>query len=321
LRPVISVGNLAVGGSGKTPVVAALARWLLSEGERPSVLSRGYARKRLADGIVVVSDRERVLETVAGSGDEPQMLARALPGVPVLAGTDRFLAGCIAERRFGCTVHLLDDGFQHFPLHRDIDLLLASPDDLHERVLPAGRLREPMEAATAADALLVTGADPDVAALSSRLQVQCGFRVVQAFGAPRLVDPFASLAPRTTSMRAVAVAGIARPRRFFDAARAQGWEVVKELVFRDHHWFTRSDLNRILTAARDEGADIILTTEKDAVRLLDLPPGPVEPPFAYLPMTVTIEPATDFTAWLRARLMERGARPQRGAGFSQPDSA
>lgn len=319
-RPVISIGNLAVGGSGKTPVVAALARWLLSHGERPSILSRGYARTHAADGIVVVSDRERVLESAARSGDEPQMLARALPGAPVLAGADRYLAGVIAERRLGCTVHLLDDGFQHFRLHRDVDLLLVVPDDLHDTVLPAGRLREPLEAAAAADALLVTGSDLDVADLSVRLHVDRAFQVVQSFGAPRLVQPFGELMPQTAGRRAVAVAGIARPQRFFDSARAQGWEPVKEVAFRDHHWFTGSDLKRILGAARAESADLILTTEKDAMRLLDLPLGP-SPPFAYLPMTVSIEPATNFTTWLRNRLMEPGARPSGGAGFSRPGGA
>jgi tetraacyldisaccharide 4'-kinase len=300
-RPVISIGNLAVGGSGKTPVVAALGRWLLSQGERPSILSRGYGRRHAADGIVVVSDRERVLESVARSGDEPQMLARALPGAAVLAGADRYLAGVIAERQLGCTVHLLDDGFQHFRLHRDVDLLLVAPDDLHDTVLPAGRLREPLEAGAAADALLVTGGGVDAADLSTRLHVDRAFHVVQSFGAPRLVQPFGGFMPQMAGMRAVAVAGIARPQRFFDAARAQGWELVKEVAFRDHHWFTETDLTRMLAAARADSADLILTTEKDAMRLLDLPLDP-SPPFAYLPMTVAIEPAAAFREFIGARL-------------------
>lgn len=302
--PVISVGNLVVGGSGKTPVVSALARWLLAEGHRPAVLSRGYAPKSRAEGVVVVSDRDRVLEPVARSGDEPQMLARALPGVPVLAGADRFLAGRIAERRFDCTVHLLDDGFQHFPLHRTVDLLVASADDLADAVLPAGRLREPLEAARAADAVLVPGAgDPsDVAA---RLGVSCGFRVAANVGAPRLVEPFGALIPRMAGMRALAVAGIARPQRFFAAARAQGWDVVKEVTFRDHHWFSESDLKRVLATARAVNADLILTTEKDAMRWLDLPLGPIPRTFAFLPMHVTIEPRVEFHDWLRARIAPR----------------
>jgi len=301
-RPVISIGNLAVGGSGKTPVAAALARWLLSEGERPSILSRGYARKRSVDGVVVVSDRERVIEPVARSGDEPQMLARALPGVPVLAGPDRFVAGRIAERRLGCTVHLLDDGFQHFPLHRDVDLLVVSRDDLHDTVLPSGRLREPLDAAADADALLVTGGNGDVADVSARLRVDRAFHVVQSCGAPRLVEPFGTIMPRIEGTRAVAVAGIARPQRFFDAARAQGWDVVGELAYSDHHWFTRRDLERMLGAARAEHADVILTTEKDAMRLLDLAPASIPSTLAYLPVTVSIEPFMEFREFIRTRL-------------------
>ena len=138
-QPVISVGTLVVGGSGKPPLVAALAKRRLAAGERPAILSRGYGRRDAADGIVVVSDGEQVLATPSQSGDEPYMLASTLPGVPVLSSADRYLSGCLAERRFGCTVHLLDDGFQHVQLARDLDLLLMSGEDLDERLLPFRR--------------------------------------------------------------------------------------------------------------------------------------------------------------------------------------
>ena len=153
-RPVISVGNLRVGGSGKTPTVAHLARLLLTAGERPSILSRGYARRIPADGVTVVSDGDRILSDVDHAGDEPLMLARMLPGVPVLVGPDRYLSGRFGEERLGVTVHLLDDGFQHVALFRDVDLLLVDADDLTDAVLPAGRLREPLSVARAADAVL-----------------------------------------------------------------------------------------------------------------------------------------------------------------------
>ena len=299
-RRVISVGNLVVGGSGKTPVVAALARWLLSEGARPSILSRGYARRGSDAGVVVVSDGARVLEPVSRSGDEPQMLARTLTGVPVLVSGDRYLAGRLAERRFASTVHLLDDGFQHFGLVRDVDLLLVSPGDLEERVLPAGRLREPLDAARHADALLVRGSEEEVSVVAARLRVATAFRMVTSYGAARVLEPFGVLLPPMAGMRALAVAGIARPRRFFDAARRQGWDVVQELAFRDHHWFDATDLKRMLATARAAGADVILTTEKDAMRLLELPLAPIPRTFAFLPMTVSIEPAARFHEFLRA---------------------
>jgi tetraacyldisaccharide 4'-kinase len=307
--PVFSVGNLAVGGSGKTPVVATLARWLVSQGERPAILSRGHGRRHAGEGVVVVSDGDRVLERVFRSGDEPQMLARALRGVPVLVSADRYLAGCLAERRFGCTAHVLDDGFQHFGLARDVDLLLVSPEDLEESVLPGGRLREPLDAARAADAVLVHGTDEEAARVAVRAGVGRAFRAVTSYGAARLLEPFGALMPPMSGMRALAVAGVARPQRFFGAARRQGWDVVQELAFRDHHWFDAADLRRMLATARAARADVILTTEKDAMRLLDLPLGPIPRTFAFLPMTVTVEPASTFHEFLLQALRRPANQP------------
>jgi tetraacyldisaccharide 4'-kinase len=295
-RPVISVGNLVVGGSGKTPVVAALARMLCEMGEKPAVLSRGYARRRPADGVVVVSDRERVIEPVERSGDEPQMLARALPGVPVLVSPDRYLAGRLAERRFNCTVLLLDDGFQHLQLARTIDLLLVSPSDLTEQILPSGRLREGLDAARSAHALLVTGTSQDAAHVSAAINVAPSFTLVSRFAPLRRLraDEAAPVAGNGT--RVVAVAGIARPERFFSALRSQGWDVAREISFPDHHWFTAQDLASVQDVLTHVGADLVVTTEKDAVRVGELPR------WAVLPMRAVIEPENEFRAWLRGRL-------------------
>lgn len=294
-RPVISVGNLVVGGSGKTPTVAALARLLERGGERPAILSRGYGRRESSDGVVVVSDGRRVLEPVERSGDEPQMLARALDGVPVLVAKDRALAGRLAEGRLGATVHLLDDGFQHLPLARDVDLLIVAPDDLEERLLPSGRLREPIDTGRRADALLVPGSDADAAAIAARLGVGTVFRLTATYDVPR---------PAPANSTAIAVAGIARPERFFAALRAQGVDVRRELAFRDHHWFSASELASIERQARDAGASIV-TTEKDAMRIGS------RAGWSYLPMTMAVEPAEAFADWLMARV--RAARGRRGA--------
>jgi tetraacyldisaccharide 4'-kinase len=293
-RPVISVGNLVVGGSGKTPVVEAIARMLREMGERPAILSRGYARRRRDDGVVVVSDLERVLEPVDRSGDEPQMLARALPGTPVLVSPDRYLAGRLAEQRFGCTVFILDDGFQHVQLARTIDLLLVSPGDLDERVLPSGRLREGLDAARAADAVIVAGSSDEAARVSSALHVTPAFRTETTFGALRPLGE--GEAPVPHGARVVAVAGIARPDRFFRALRAQGWNVVAELRYSDHHWYTTKDLAEINNVAQDARARAVVTTEKDAARIGE------QAWWAALPMQVTIEPADEFRGWLRERL-------------------
>jgi len=290
-RPVISVGNLSVGGSGKTPIVAALARMLLDMGQRPAILSRGYARRRATDGVVVVSDGNHVLEPVENSGDEPQMLARALPGVPVLVCADRHLAGRLAEKQFDATVMLLDDGFQHLALGRNVDVLVMPASDLDDAVLPSGRLREPLDAASSADCVLVPGSREDasrVAAMFDRMPV---FRVTNHFGSLQGLD---ASAPSGT--RVVAVAGIARPERFFTTLREQGFEIVRELRFPDHHWFSSDDLDRIRTIAKDASADFVATTEKDAVRVAP------QSGWAVLPMTAVIEPPELFSSWLRERL-------------------
>jgi tetraacyldisaccharide 4'-kinase len=294
-HPVISVGNLSMGGSGKTPVVAALARLLRQRGERPVILARGYGRRHATEGVLVVSNGQRVLEPVERSGDEPQLLARTLPGVPVLVGADRYFAGVFAQRHFAATVSILDDGFQHVQLERVVDLLLVSVDDLNDRVVPAGHLREPLEAAQLADAVLVTGSEEEVMAVAEAVKHPTVFRVRTKYDTG-LIDRRVQKDPPSTypPHRVVAFAGIARPARFFDALRSLGYEVARELTFPDHHWYTARDIAGIQAAARDANAPLIITTEKDAVRC-DLE-------CAVLPMTVEVEPAAEFEQWLMGRL-------------------
>ena len=323
-QPVVSVGNLAVGGSGKTPVVAALARLLIASGKRPAILTRGYGRRRTTDGVVVVSNGHEVLVPTRESGDEPQMLARALPRVPVLASSDRYLAGRLAERSLRCTVHVLDDGFQHVQLARDVDLLVMSAADITERLLPWGRLRESLETASAADALLVSDR-PDVAeSIGERLGITPTFHVAPRYESLRFLGREVGSPER--GPRVVAVAGIARPERFFAALRTEGaqhdgdrhWEVAREIAFRDHHWFSRRDLAAIQRAATDAGADLVVTTEKDAMRLEGIRVasgvGGVSggTPWAFLPYQVDVEPARAFATWIDERL--RAARNDRRRG-------
>ena len=187
-RPVISVGNQRVGGTGKTPIVAYIARMLVECGERPAILTRGYARHVARDGVTVVSDGHQILASLDEAGDEPLMLATSLSRVPVLVSADRHLAGTLAERRLNATIHVLDDGFQHVELERDVDLLLVSEDDLNDRPLPGGRLREGLVAAADADAALVTaGYDTAAERIGRGLGVPVVFRVTRAIGAPRRV--------------------------------------------------------------------------------------------------------------------------------------
>ena len=301
-RPVVSVGALAAGGRGKTPVAALVAGMLRDAGERPAILSRGYGRRVRADGVVVVSDAERVRAGVETAGDEPRMLAERLAGVPVLVGDDRYLAGRLAETRLGATVHVLDDGFQHLPLARDLDLLLVSPHDVDGRTLPLGRLRERPGTARLADALIVDGRDAgESAAVAERFGVATSFLLRRTLGVPRLVGngrppegdapavagtaaaagagvegrvpAVAGIAAPAESAgagvgeRVLAVAGIAEPARFADALAAAGFDVAGMLAFADHHRFTAADVRRIAARASALRAPLVLTTEKDAVRL------------------------------------------------------
>jgi len=314
-RPVVSVGNLAVGGRAKTPVTAHVARLLAEAGERVAILSRGYARGRPEDGVTVVSDGAGVCAGLACAGDEPLMLAESLPGVAVLVCEDRYLAGCLAEARLGCTVHVLDDGFQHLALHRDVDLLVATPDDLQgERVLPAGRLREPVDAARAASALLVLdGRAASVAETAGRLGIGRVFEVVRTLGEPVPVGPRdPAAAPPARPARVLAVAGLAEPARFFTDLLVAGWQVIEAVPFPDHHAYTPRDAQRLAARARTSGAELVLTTEKDAVRWRALGALPV--PVAAVPLRVDVQPAHAFGPWLTGAVAGAAAARATGRG-------
>jgi tetraacyldisaccharide 4'-kinase len=301
-RPVVSVGNLSMGGTGKTPVVAAIAQWLVNHGERPAILSRGYGRADAADGVVVVSDGTRILEGVDRSGDEPLMLARQVAGAAVCVSPDRYLAGTLAERRLGCTVHVLDDGFQHLQLARDLDVLVTTMGEIPQgRVIPRGRLREPMDAAARAQVLVVSDATVGAAsteAWSLGISQACGAR--RTLGSPVRVggpDP-GSRVPDPGKV--LAVAGIANPSRFVDALRDAGWQVADTVMFPDHHRYSRSDLDRMARQLQASGADAVFTTDKDAVRLESI--GALPFPVYRVPLVVTFEPAEALFESVRAIL-------------------
>ncbi len=300
-NPVISVGSLRIGGSGKTPVVEYIARLLLGSGERPAILTRGYARRVARDGVTVVSDGVGVRATIHDAGDEPLMLACALPGVRVLVAANRYLAGCVAERQLDATIHILDDGFQHLTLKRDVDLLLVSDEDLSDHPVPAGRLREGIGAASAADALLVTaGYDTAAERVGRALGVATVFRVSRSVGAPRMIAGDRPSVVVPAGSRVFVVSGIARPERFTTDVTSAGWELAGTMAFRDHHRFSQADIRRIANAARLAASAIVLTTEKDAVRLMALDLGDL--PIASVPLALAVEPADQFRTWLLERI-------------------
>ena len=287
-HPVISVGNLSVGGTGKTPLVAQIAAWLIARGEHPAILSRGYGRAERSDGVVVVSDGRRILAGLEAAGDEPLMLARAVGGAIVAVAEERHLAGVVAERRLGATVHLLDDGFQHVQLERDLDVLMTRPGEVaNGRVLPMGRLREGADAASRADVVVVLDAD----AAEARTEAWA-LGVSQSLGARRVLSTYgasgasgernaagADGAGGAEGTPRVAVAGIAQPERFFEMLREAGYPVAATIAFPDHHNFGGRDIARIADAVRSSGAAGVWTTEKDAVRFdrVDACPFSVSP--------------------------------------------
>ena len=300
-RPVVSVGNLAVGGRNKTPVVAAIARMLHGWGQRPSVLSRGYRRESPSRDVVVVRDADHMRATLAESGDEPFMLARELPGCCVLVHSRRIRAGQLAERELHCTVHVLDDGFQHVQLARDANLVLLTLDDvLHGEVLPAGRLREPLHALEHADALLA------VDTTAARLRMALGRTAdVPIFEARRHPGPARALSgtmdfSRVHDEPVLLVTAVAEPARVADDLRTAGWTLADVMTFRDHHRYSADDARQIAARARAVGAAAAVTTAKDAVKLERH--LPIDVPVAVVPLEVVIEPVDEFASWLRARL-------------------
>lgn len=287
-HPVVSIGNIAAGGRGKTPFAASVARMLLEMGERPAILSRGYARTDPRDGVVVVRDAWGMRADVARAGDEPFMLARQVPGAVVVVSPDRYLAGRLAEHHLGATVHVLDDGFQHFQVDRDIDIVLVTGEDLTSETFPRGRLREPADVLIAADAIIVL----------DDAEVPPGHAPV--FRARRTIGRTVFEGPSPEPSPVFALAGIADPAGFFATLRDAGLEVAATRAFRDHHPYTSREVARIFDEAAARGAGSVVTTEKDYVRLL--PFRPFRRPVGWVPLTMEPEPADAFRVWLRTSM-------------------
>ena len=243
--PVVSIGNLSAGGSGKTPFVLLLGELLKARGISFDVLSRGYGR--LSRGVLLVDPGGLPQQF----GDEPLLIARKL-NVPVIVGEDRYQAGCFAESKFGVQLHLLDDGFQHRRLARDFDIVLVTPQDATDRLLPAGRLREPLASLRRADAVvLMSGANAEAFPVEGKLVWRVRRGIVQ----------------QTFPPRPVVFCGIARPQNFVLQLRAANIEPVAEAFYRDHHAYQEKDIRELLDLKQRSEAGGFVTTEKDAVNL------------------------------------------------------
>ena len=275
---VISVGNLTLGGTGKTPVVIALAKALRDRGRKVAVISRGYKRRR-GTSILEVSDGHALRGHPGDSGDEPFLIAQRCPGVPVVVGADRPLVGRYLVDRYRVDTVILDDGYQHLALRRDMDILVldASAPFGNGYLLPRGRLREPLSAIGRASAVLVTRAShagrleelkDRVTAVAPMVPIW-----ITDFAASAVVQVGGSASVEPSALkgeRVLAVSGVGNPESFRRLLAVVGSTVVDHCVFADHHAYSQDDLGRIRRSAEQAGVDRIVTTEKDAVKLAPL---------------------------------------------------
>jgi tetraacyldisaccharide 4'-kinase len=272
--PVVSIGNLTVGGTGKTPAVDLAVGTLMDLGRRVAIVSRGYGRR--SSGLQVVADTASIRLDPDDAGDEPFLLARRLPGVPVVVGANRHHAARLAIERFGVTAIVLDDGFQHRTLAKDLEIVMtrARRPWGNGRLLPHGPLREPLTALARAGLIVAAGADraedaeevretarrhaPGVPVIAAR------YVPVESWEAERMrPHPLGDLAGR----RLLAFAGIASPEAFARTLDTLRVEVADFASFADHHWYTAGDLDALDARAAILGAEGLVTTEKDWVRL------------------------------------------------------
>lgn len=317
-RVVVGVGNLTVGGSGKTPMTCAIAAMLLEQGWDTVVISRGY-RAKSTGGVREVSNREQVLMPARESGDEPAMLARQLPGVPVLIGAQRREVGRFALDHYDPDVLVLDDAFQHQQLHRDIDIILFSGSQPagNGYLLPRGPLREPLAACARADCAVITLIPGESAKEARDLlrDVRPGLPLFEAHYVARdLVDISSRQAApinRLEGSRYLAFCGLARPDRFRTTLTSLLGECVHFEAFPDHHSYERGDLSGLFGELQRQRGDFLVTTEKDAVKLQSLAPLPVR--VLALRMAYSFAAAGEsFESWFLERLRDAQQRTRGG---------
>lgn len=277
--PVLSVGNLTIGGTGKTPAVILLVDWLLAQGKRVAILSRGYRRTSTAQ-YLMVSDGERLLVDASEAGDEPFMMAQRCPKAIVAVGADRYELGDWVLSRFPIDCLVLDDGFQHLGLYRDVNLLLVDATDAEglAAMTPAGRLREPLRAAARATAIVITRADvpAQVTEVCRKLKATLGFMPdpIQAVFRPEsLVSVMTGTSePLSWSKGKTALlcSGVGHAGSFRSLVERIGIKIVGEVVHPDHHAYTSQDVERLKARAVELRAELVVTTEKDACKLAAL---------------------------------------------------
>ncbi|MBU0479501.1 MAG: tetraacyldisaccharide 4'-kinase [Proteobacteria bacterium] len=273
--PVVSIGNLTMGGSGKTPMVMAVARLLQRQGKKPAIISRGYGGRARGD-VNLVSDGAKIFLNAEEAGDEPLLLAESLPGIPVVTGSQRKLTGPYAVKELGADLIIMDDGFQHLALSRDLDLVLFKAPFLlgDGRVFPGGYLREPISALARAHAFVINGVDELSA---DRVEEFAGYLAEIFPGRPIFKIGYGLGTPVDIHGKAVTTlqsgekcfvfCGLADPESFRLSLKRSGYEIAGFQSFPDHHAYTAGDLEKL---ARKACGRTLLTTEKDLVKLKDI---------------------------------------------------
>jgi tetraacyldisaccharide 4'-kinase len=306
---VVSIGNLTVGGTGKTPATELAALTLASLGRRPAIVSRGYRRR--SRGVQIVADTASIRLDPEDAGDEPFLLARRLPGVPVIVGANRHEAACVAVERFGVNAIVLDDGFQHRTLEKDLEIVMVRADEPwgNGRLLPSGPLREPLAALVRADLVVATGVTRDADADAVRLGVArhaARVPVLAAVYTPAECWRAGRMEPlplaRLAGLRVLAFSGVGSPAGFERTLTQLGAILDDVVVFDDHHWYSGADLDDLAARAARRGVDALVTTEKDWVRLRALP-LPARPLYV---VSIRLDLVTGEPAWRSA--FERACR-------------
>lgn len=267
--PVVSVGNITAGGTGKTPLVEFIARYIMSTGHRPAIVSRGYGRS--SHGVRIVSDGESVLMDAGTGGDEPVQMARKLKGVPVVVGERRVDAAKEAIQRFHPDMLVLDDGFQHRYLHRDVDIVVVEASNTADLLLPAGRRREHLSSLRRASIVAFSRVETPADVQEARDAIGSWYQGPVAgftYGIHAFID--ARNGQPTTGVDAtpvIAFSGIGNHKAFLKTISAAGVDVVADVRYRDHHRYSSGDLEYLVSQAQRHSVSVAMTTEKDAVRL------------------------------------------------------
>jgi tetraacyldisaccharide 4'-kinase len=273
---IISIGNITLGGTGKTPLVEYIAKFLNNENFETAIVSRGYKRQDKSNNLVIVSDGKKTLASIKEAGDEPFMLAEKLKGIKVIVSPNRFEGAKLAIEKLGCDVILLDDGFQHLKLKRDLDIVVIDATNPfgNGEVVPLGKLREPIYGLKRAQMLIVTrsdrGLDRDLL-FNVLSNLELNIPIIYAYhdfvGLKELKSDKPAPIRKLVNAKVAVLCALGNPSVFIEDLENYQAKVLSKHIFIDHHSYKQSDIDQVIKDAKSFGVEFIVTTEKDAVKL------------------------------------------------------